>query len=71
MTQRVTLRVSGMTCGGCENAIERVLGQVKGVDEVVASHVAGTVDVTYDGDQTTPAAFKQKIEGLGYSVDSQ
>ncbi len=68
MTQRATLKVNGMTCMGCENAIKRVLKQVKGVDEVTASHKDGKVDVTYDSDQATPATFREKIEGLGYQV---
>ncbi len=68
MTQRATLKVTGMTCMGCENAVKRVLKQVKGVDEVAASHQHGTVDVTYDADQANPEIFRQKIEGLGYQV---
>jgi len=68
MIQRATLKVSGMSCMGCENAIKRVLEQVQGVDEVVASHKNGTVEVTYDADRADPATFKAKIEGLGYQV---
>jgi copper chaperone len=68
MIQRAILNVNGMSCTGCENAIKRVLKQVPGVDEVVASHKDGTVDVTYEADQATPATFKQKVEGLGYQV---
>jgi copper chaperone CopZ len=68
MIQRATLHVAGMSCTGCENAIARVLKQVNGVADVAASHKEGTVDVTYDTDKTTPAVFKQKIEGLGYQI---
>ncbi len=57
-----------MSCAACENAITRVLKQVKGVDEVAASYADGTVEVTYDPEQAAPATFKQKIEGLGYQV---
>ena len=70
MTERATLKVNGMSCTGCENAIKRVLKQVQGVGEVVASHKDGTVEVTYEADQATPATFRQKIEGLGYQVVS-
>ncbi len=70
MTQRATLKVSGMSCAGCENAIKRVLKQVSGVEDVVASHQEGTVDVTYDTDKATTDVFRQKIEGLGYRVES-
>ncbi len=70
MIERATLKVSGMSCTGCENAIKRVLKQVNGVQDVAASHAAGTVDVTYDADRTDTAQFKQKIEALGYQVVS-
>ncbi len=66
MTQ--SLHVTGMTCGGCENAVKRVLKQVNGVSDVTASHASGTVDVTYDPEKATPEVFKQKIEGIGYQV---
>ncbi len=68
MSQRAILKVNGMSCGGCENAIKRALAQVVGVGEVTASHTDGRVEVTYDADKTNPAAFKQKIEGIGYHV---
>ncbi len=68
MIQRATLKVNGMSCAGCENAIKRVLRQVNGVQDVSASHAAGTVDVTNDDAKTASAVFRQKIEGLGYQV---
>ncbi len=70
MIERATLRVAGMSCTGCENAIKRAVKQVTGVQEVAASHAAGTVEVTYDPDKATPAQFEQKIEALGYQVVS-
>mgnify|MGYP001079595348 CR=1 FL=1 len=69
MIQRATLRVTGMSCTGCENAITRVLKQVNGVEDVAASHKEGTVEVTYDPAKATIAVFKEKIEGLGYTVN--
>jgi copper chaperone CopZ len=68
VTTRATLKVSGMTCTGCENAVKRVLKQLNGVEDVDASHKEGTVEVTYDGDKTSVDAFKQKIEAIGYHV---
>jgi copper chaperone CopZ len=68
MIERATVKVSGMSCTGCENAIKRVLKQVNGVEEVAASHKEGTVDVTYDTDKATTDVFTQKIEALGYRV---
>jgi copper chaperone CopZ len=63
-----TLRVTGMTCGGCENAVKRAVGMLGGVSEVSASHKDERVDVSYDPAQVDLAAIKAKIEKLGYRV---
>ncbi len=62
------LKVIGMSCGGCENAIRRALQQVDGVEEVSASHTAGMVGVRFDPGKVTPTLLKERIEMLGYDV---
>jgi copper chaperone CopZ len=57
-----------MTCGGCENAVRRTLQQLDGVEDVSASHTAGTVGVRFDPGKVTPLRLKERIEMLGYSV---
>ena len=57
-----------MTCGGCENAVKRALGQIDGVEDVTASAHAGQVGVRYDTDKVTRAMVEEKIELLGYEV---
>jgi Cu+-exporting ATPase len=64
-----TLHVTGMTCGGCENAVKRVVGQLPGVADVTASHVEQQVGVTYDPSKVELSAIKEKIEKLGYRVE--
>ncbi len=71
MSDTLQLTVTGMTCGGCENAVKRALGQLQGVEGVTASHQANLVGVTFDASQVTPALLKQKIEALGYAVQGQ
>jgi copper chaperone CopZ len=68
MTETLQLTVTGMTCGGCENAVKRALGQLDGVEEVSASHSANLVGVRYDTDKVTRAKVQQQIEALGYEV---
>ena len=70
MAETLQLTVTGMTCGGCENAVKFTLRQLKGVREVTASHKANTVDVTFDEAAVSPAAIRTAIEGLGYQVQS-
>ena len=59
-----------MTCGGCENAVTFTVRQLRGGQEVNASHKANTVDVTFDEAAVTPAVIRTAIEGLGYQVHS-
>ena len=68
MSETLQLTVTGMTCGGCEKAVKRALGQLQGVEDVTASHQASLVGVTFDASKITPAVLKQRIEELGYGV---
>ena len=68
MTETLQLKVTGMTCGGCESAVKRALQQVEGVEDVSASHAASLVGVTYDPGKVTRAMVTEKIESLGYGV---
>ena len=69
MAETLQLTVTGMTCGGCENAVKHLLKQINGVRAVAASHRANLVDVTFDETKVTPAVIKTTIEGLGYQVE--
>lgn len=67
ITQTVTMAVTGMTCGGCENAVVRSLGRLPGVQQVRASHTAEEVTVTFDDTQVTVARLREGITALGYT----
>ncbi len=64
-----TIKVSGMTCGGCENSIKSSVAKLEGVREVQADHAAGRATVTYDPAKVDRAAIKGAIEKLGYKVE--
>jgi len=66
--QTLTLKVTGMTCGGCENAVKRGLARLRGVTEVEASHTDSRVAVTFDPSAVSPDEIRAKIETLGYTV---
>jgi copper chaperone CopZ len=70
MTTSLTLTVTGMTCGGCENAVKRALSMLEGVDAVTASHAGNSVSVTHDPAKVSVEAIQQKIEALGYHVQA-
>lgn len=61
--------VTGMTCSGCEVGVRRAVKKLDGVDQVEASHEAGTATVTYDPEQVTPEDIIAAIEDLGYTAE--
>lgn len=68
MPAELTLPVSGMTCGGCENAVIRAVSALPGVSAVTASHQANQVIVTHDPALITKDQIAAKISALGYQV---
>lgn len=62
-------RVDGMTCGGCEAGVRRVVGKLDGVEDVAASYEEGTATVTYEPETVTPADIIAAIEQLGYTAE--
>ena len=68
VAEELTLKVTGMTCGGCESAIRRVLTMVDGVASATASHQDGKVRVAYDPARATRASITRAIEAAGFAV---
>lgn len=62
-------KVIGMTCGGCENSVKRVVKQLPGVQEVAASHSAKSVNVFYDEKQVNEGEILNQIKKLGYEAE--
>lgn len=60
-TQVCTLKVSGMTCAGCEAAVRMAARSVQGVTEVKVSYTKGHAEVTYEPAKTTPEAVAKAI----------
>lgn len=68
MPEELTLTVTGMTCGGCENAVKRVVSSLAGVTRVTASHRDNTVTLEYDSARTSRTAVAAAIRTAGYGV---
>lgn len=68
MSEHLTLHVTGMTCGGCENAVKRVVSALPGVADVTASHAAKQVTVEYDAAAVDRAAIARAIQTAGFTV---
>lgn len=66
--EQLQLKVSGMSCTGCEQRIERALGNLDGVVRSQASHPAGEVRVVFDENRTQPNEVRACIARAGYEV---
>lgn len=67
----VTLNVTGMTCGGCEAAVQYAARKVDGVKAVKANSDKGIAEVTYDPAKTTPADIAKVItERSGFKAEA-
>jgi copper chaperone len=65
---KLTMQITGMTCGHCVAGVTRAL---KGVAGVSVDQVAiGTASVEYDPTATTPADIAKAVEEEGYHVVS-
>lgn len=66
--QTETLKVTGMTCGGCTSNVTRALKAIAGVDDVKVSLSAGEATVQYDESTTSPDLLKSAVKDAGYGV---
>ena len=57
--------VAGMTCGHCQAAIEREVGQLADVSAAEVDVAAGTLTVTGDASE---AEVRAAVEEAGYEV---
>lgn len=66
--EQLELKVSGMTCTGCEQRIAKALSRLEGVVRSTANHETGQVRVVFDPARTSERAVRSTIEQAGYEV---
>jgi len=66
VNQQVVIKVGGMTCAMCVQAIEGVLKKIDGISQVNVSLAAEKAYVTYNPQMTSVTEMKDAIENLGY-----
>ena len=61
----IKLKIDGMHCGGCQNAVRRVLTSVPSVSAVTVDLAAGSA-VVEAGADVDPAKLVSAVEQAGY-----
>lgn len=70
VTKVCTMKITGMTCSGCEAAVKIAARRIDGVKDARASYAKGTAEITYDPAKTTPDAIAKVIaQKTGYKAE--
>jgi copper chaperone len=64
-----TLKIEGMSCGHCVQAVTQALQSVGGVRKADVDLAGGRAVVEYDADRTTPAALVGAVMDEGYTAE--
>ena len=64
--EKLTMNISGMTCGHCVGQVTKALKSLDGVQ--VEQVKVGSATVAYDPSRTSPDQLAQAVEDAGYEV---
>lgn len=66
---KIEIRISGMSCTGCENRVENVLKNIENVESVNANYNTGIVEIeTNDIKNLDIDVIKETLKDLGYDI---
>jgi copper chaperone len=66
--ETTTIKIRGMTCGGCVASVQRVLKALDGVENVDVSLKQEQATVQYVAGRVDPTRLRSAIEGAGFEV---
>lgn len=66
----IVLSVTGMTCGGCVNSVQKVLAGVPGVQSVEVTLTPGQARVVIDPTRVERSVLVQAVLDAGFGVDN-
>lgn len=69
-TERVDLKISGMTCAACSSRVERTLGGLEGVLRANVNFAMEKATVEYDPSRVSLSGLKKAVEDAGYKADA-
>ncbi|MGF1657372.1 MAG: heavy-metal-associated domain-containing protein [Verrucomicrobiales bacterium] len=67
--QVITMKVEGMTCGGCAKSVRQAISACEGVKEVSVDMAKKTFSVT--GENMTPEVLVAAVTEAGYQAEAQ
>ena len=67
--EKLLIKVTGMSCQHCVNAVSGAVKALDGVADVTVDLDGGTAAVIYDTGRVTPDKIKAAIEEEGYGAE--
>lgn len=52
-TEKIILKIEGMTCGHCEKSVDKIIKGIDGVSEYTVSVKNSSAEVTFDDSKTS------------------
>ncbi|MDQ5896353.1 MAG: hypothetical protein RLZZ592_2742 [Pseudomonadota bacterium] len=68
MSTEITLKIDGMSCGGCVRSVSGVLSALPGVDRAEVSLERGEARVSFDAAQVTPDQLLAAVDDAGFEA---
>ncbi|MBE0451419.1 MAG: copper-translocating P-type ATPase [Clostridia bacterium] len=68
-TQKVTLKVKGMSCTACSGQIEKSLNKMEGIATATVNFAAEKTTIQYDPKKVRLIDIQKKVSALGYELD--
>ena len=66
---KIEIKISGMSCTGCENRVENVLKNIENVESVNANYNTGIVEIGINNIKDLDIdMIKETLEDLGYDI---
>ena len=66
--QTLTLKIDGMTCGGCVKSVTTVLENLNGVEKAEVSLENADAIISFDESKIQPAALIEAVEEAGFDA---
>ena len=69
--KKIEIRISGMSCTGCENRVENILKNIENVESVNANYNTGIVEIETNNIKDLDLdidMIKETLEDLGYDI---
>lgn len=66
---KIEIKISGMSCTGCENRVENVLKNIENIESVNTNYNTGLVEIETNNIKDLDIdMIKETLEDLGYDI---